>query len=157
VEQKILKNIDVALDNWLPELQSGIWNPIPQNESEASWLGIRKPEDGRIDWSMAASSIDRLIKASSKPHPGAYTYFNDSKVLIWKSELEESIPIKGVVGRVLLKDDKRGLLIQCGIGLVWLLEIETESRLLPAVGDKLGFAVEDEIYRIKMLLKNRNI
>tara|TARA_B100001059_G_C17833759_1_gene586511 strand:+ start:792 stop:1736 length:945 start_codon:yes stop_codon:yes gene_type:complete len=149
VENKIGIHIEIALDKWLPELIKGNWNPEPQDHSKASWYGKRGPEDGWINWNNSATYLDRLVKASSLPHPGAYTYFKDKKLIVWKSEVENDIKIKGVVGRVLLKNSEKGDLIQCGNGLLWLQEIEIESGRFLKVGDKLGFNLEDEIYKLK--------
>lgn len=151
VEEKILKHIDIALDNWLPELKKGHWNPIPQEEALASHYGIRKPEDGWIDWRGNTNNIDRLIKASARPHPGAYTYFKDRKIIVWKSEIETHLKIRGVVGRVLIKDVAGRLLIQTGDGLIWMNEIECLHDEIPniSVGDKFGYNMEDEIYKFK--------
>lgn len=154
VEMKIEEAIINSLDKWLPELKKGIWEPIPQNEIFASWYGKRAMEDGNINWNNSASYINRLIKASTRPHPGAYTYFKDSKVIIWKSEVETNIPIKGVIGRVLLIDVEKGWLVQCGTGLLWIKQIESTLNLTPNVGDKLGYNIEDEIFQIKTVLKS---
>lgn len=154
VEKKIELAIIKGLDRWLPELKRGIWNPIPQDEAEASWYGKRAPEDGHINWNNSAYIIDRLIKASTKPHPGAYTYCNDTKIVVWESELETNIPIKGVVGRVLLVDPDRGWLIQCGDGLIWIKQLGKDASINLQVGDKLGFNIEDEIFKIKTILKS---
>lgn len=157
VEKKIEDAIVRGLDNWLPHLRRGLWDPTPQNELEASWYGKRSSEDGHISWSSSANYIDRLIKASSSPHPGAYTYFKDSKVIIWDSELEEGIPIKGVVGRVLLTHSSKGFLIQCGDGLIWIRNLGILDGSNIQVGDKLGYNIEDEIFNIKMKLNSFNI
>lgn len=154
VEMKIGNHINIALDKWLPELKKGNWNPKPQDHSFASWFGKRGPEDGWLNWNDSAYNLNRLIKASSKPHPGAYSYFNDSKLTIWKSEIEKNIKIKGVVGRVLLKDINKGCLIQCGDGLLWINEIEFSFDEILKVGDKLGYNIEDEIHIIKNIIKN---
>lgn len=153
VELKIEESIKFALDKWLPQLKEGKWDPMPQDEAFASWYGKRSIEDGWIDWHNSASNIDRLIKASTHPHPGAYTYFKDKKLIIWKSELEQDIPIKGVVGRVLLTDAEKGSLVQCGEGLIWLNSIQIVDKTILKVGDKLGYNIEDEIYSIKQKLK----
>ncbi len=150
VEKKIEISINSALDVWLPELKNGIWNPLPQNEKEAFYYGKRAPEDGLIDWRESSYQIDRLIKASTHPHSGAYSYFKSRKIIIWSSELENRLKIKGVIGRILLIEKSKGYLIQTGNGLLWLKLIEFEKEI--RVGDKLGFNVEDEIYKIKLLL-----
>ncbi|MBZ9629088.1 hypothetical protein LB450_13345 [Psychroflexus sp. CAK1W] len=154
VGKKIEEAINISLSDWLPQLKRGIWEPIQQEESEATWYGKRTAEDGIINWNNSAYYIDRLIKASTSPHPGAYTYFKDEKMIIWKSSLEKNIPIKGVVGRVLIIDDLKGYLVQCGTGLIWLKNLTLENNLKLRVGDKLGYDIEDEIFKIKKLLKN---
>lgn len=156
IEQKIEKAIYKALDTWLPELKKGIWEPVPQEELSATWTGKRSIEDGLISWNDSAYYIDRLIKASTKPHPGAYTYFNDEKMIIWKSAFEEDMAIKGVVGRILIKDQDRGLLVQCGEGLLWLKDYAVGVDKLPGVGQKLGYNLEDEIFKLKKELKKLN-
>lgn len=146
---RINSAIKEALNLWLPELKRGIWNPIPQDESKATWYGKRNPEDGLINWHCKASSIDRLIKASAKPHPGAYTYFKDFKITIGASNLEKDISIKGVVGRILLQLDQKGYLVQCGEGLIWVRDLKlTDEMKGLKVGDRLGYRLEDEIYEI---------
>ncbi len=153
VENKIEVAINNALERWLPQLKNDIWEPVPQDELKATLTGKRSMEDGIINWNDSAYQIDRLIKASTKPHPGAYTYYKDAKMIIWKSELEKQLPIKGVVGRILIKDKDKGFLVQCGEGLIWLRDISLNEITEPVVGSKLGYNVEDEIFILKHTLK----
>lgn len=60
-----------------------------QVSSSATFFKPRKPEDGLIDWSKSSLEIYNLIRALSKPWPGAYTYFNGYKVVIWKSHVRD--------------------------------------------------------------------
>lgn len=146
--------IDSALDSWLPRLKLGEWNPIPQEEAAASYFGIRKPEDGLIDWQRSAGEIDRLIKAAAKPHPGAYSYIDRQKLIIWNSRVEHEMPITGVVGRVLLVRDS-SYLIQCGNGKIWISNLALERTL--KVGEKLGLVIEDEIAQLWQKLSDTNV
>ena len=150
IEEKIIVSIGIALDRWLPELKKGIWNPITQEEVLATWYGKRSPEDGWINWELSAESIDRLIRASSHPHPGAFTFLKSRKIRVFNTELENGISIKGVTGRVLIvKDDQ--FLIQTGNGLLWISGIidEEDQKILLKVGEKLGYYTELEIYKMK--------
>lgn len=152
VQNKIMLSIGTALDKWLPDLKKGIWNPIEQDHSKASWYEKRAVEDGLIDWEKSADEINRLIKATTYPHPGAYTYHKQNKIIILNSQIESNLNIKGVVGRILRVDQRKGYLVQCGVGLIWLKNLIDESgedvKLL--VGVKLGLSIED----IFLLLKN---
>ena len=144
-----------ALDCWLPKLRAGEWNPQPQDDSQATYHAKRAPEDGWIDWSASAKDIHRVIRVATHPHPGAYTYFKDHKLIVWSAEIETGYPIRGVIGRVLLTDPQRGALVQTGDGLLWLREVEwgdkadvtKPPKLL--VGQRLGYVVEDEVSRLK--------
>ncbi|MDP2216506.1 MAG: methionyl-tRNA formyltransferase [Methanolobus sp.] len=55
----------------------------------ATFFKPRKPEDGLIEWDKSSLEIYNLIRALSKPWPGAYTYFKGYKVVIWKAHLGE--------------------------------------------------------------------
>jgi methionyl-tRNA formyltransferase len=134
-----------ALDAWLPRLIAGEWQPVPQDETRASWWGKRGPEDGWIDWSLPARDIVRLVRTASRPYPGAYTYYRDRKMLVWRAS-ESDARYRGVVGRIL--DNRGPLLVQSGSGIVAIEEFELEGAK-PAVGVKLGYAVEDEIFALK--------
>ena len=136
---KLRQAIIKALDRWLPNLKSGEWNPQYQDESCASYYGKREPCDSIVDWSKSAFDIDRLIKASTRPHPGAFTFFNQKVVTIWKSRLNTTLPYCGVIGRILTKENN-SYLVQCGSNTtLWLVEIEYEiNEYSFKVGDKFG-------------------
>lgn len=150
LEQAIVR----ALDRWLPKLLAGEWNPQPQDDTAATYHGKRAPEDGWIDWNKSAREIDALVRATSRPHPGAFTFLKDRKLLVWRSELDSTTPFRGVIGRVLLTDSQRGALVQTGDGLIWLREVAWDDGDISkppklAVGQRLGYVVEDEISQLK--------
>jgi methionyl-tRNA formyltransferase len=150
IEEKILTSIKQALNNWLPRLKKGEWNFVPQNEIDASYYGKRTPEDGIINWNCSSKDIDKLIRASSSPHPGAFTFVNTNKIYLWNSKIETDIKIKGVIGRVLLSKENN-YLIQCGEGLLWIYNV-TDENLNPVtlkVGQKLAYYTELEIYNLR--------
>ncbi|MFA5670054.1 MAG: formyltransferase family protein [Balneolaceae bacterium] len=156
VEEKILISLNEALDSWLPKLKKGEWNPIPQDNAKATWYGKRTPEDGIIEWQQSAESIDRLVKASTEPHPGSYSYYNYEKIIVWESAVERELNIKGVVGRVLLKDKNKGVLVQCGEGLLWLRKVSIDINEIK-IGQQLGFVPQIEIEKIwKEIKKLKN-
>lgn len=150
IEEKILSSIETALDIWLPDLKKGLWNPIEQNHNLATYFGKRGPDDGWIDWSSTAPEINRIIRASTTPHPGAYTFLANRKLTVFKSRVEASLPIKGVVGSVLIVKDSE-VLVQCGDGLVWISGIIAEdgTSVLLRVGQRLGYYAELELHQLK--------
>ena len=56
---------------------------IPQDNTQASYFGGRKPEDGRIDWTRSARDIFNLVRAVTHPYPGAFTDVDGRRLHIW--------------------------------------------------------------------------
>ena len=56
---------------------------IPQDHSRATFGRRRTPEDGRIDWSQPTRRIDGLVRAITDPWPGAFTFLNGNKLMVW--------------------------------------------------------------------------
>lgn len=62
-----------TLKNVLPQLLKGEVPRRPNNLSEGSYFGGRKPEDGRIHWEQTATQVYNLIRAVAPPYPGAFS------------------------------------------------------------------------------------
>lgn len=150
VEVKILTAEEKALDTWLPALKSGRLHGLEQNHRQATYYGRRAPEDGVIDWSSSAIAIDRLIKASSRPHPGAFTYQADSVIRIWRSKVDSVLEYVGVTGRILSINSDECFLVQCGERLLLITEWTAETAWRPRVGMKLGYYPEEEIHNLRL-------
>ncbi len=159
VVHQIIKAIGVALDKVLPDLKKGIFMTTPQDESKATYLGKRNPEDGLIDWKQPAEKIHQLIRATTKPLPGAYTHFGDTKMIIWNASISTITNHLGVVGRVVIADAEQGIHIQTGDGLLKIENIEGIELENLKVGNTLGFNFEKEYFkllnRIAILEKNK--
>ena len=152
VERKLVAATEAGLDRWLPDLLSGVWNPRPQDEVLATYNGRRSIDDGLLNWYQSSDDIHALIRAASTPHPGAYTWYQGRKLIVWRAELEKHLPWRGAVGRVLHTEVARGALIQTGDGLVWLTQVQFSEDSEPCsaekvlkVGIKLGFVVQEEV------------
>jgi len=73
----------------LPEIKSGKAPRIPQDHAKASYYGGRGPSDGEIDWAMPAANIRNLVRAVTRPFPGAFSHIGDRKCFFWTvSEVE---------------------------------------------------------------------
>lgn len=153
VVHQILKAIEKALDSVLPDLKKGIFITAPQDESKATYLGKRNPEDGVIDWNQSAASIDQLIRATTKPLPGAYTYLGTKKVIVWKASISEITNHLGVVGRIVIADENSGVHVQTGEGLLKLKHIEGIEIDALRVGQTLGFDFEREYFKLSERIK----
>ena len=146
-----------ALARWIPALISGEWSPRPQDHSRATWTGARLPADGLIHWSKPATEVFTLIRAASRPYPGAYTHVDDHRLRVWRASLADRPAVSGALGRVLEIGTDGNLLVQTGDGSIWLTEIEWDEdwggpHPQIRVGTRMGYVVENEIFRLQQRL-----
>ncbi|MDR1657877.1 MAG: hypothetical protein LBT47_10060 [Deltaproteobacteria bacterium] len=59
---------------------------VEQDDSLASYYPKRSPEDGCIKWAERAVDIEGLVRAVTRPYPGAFTYWNGQKLMIWQGQ-----------------------------------------------------------------------
>lgn len=154
LDQSIIK----ALDKWLPTIGNEKPIGVPQKESEATYYARRAPLDGFLDMSQPASVLDRIVKAAATPHPGAFSFYDDYKVIIWKSKYyAEGFP-SGVIGRV-VDFVRSNPVIQTGNGFLEILEYEmydyqdqkVDKKLV--VGSRLGYYDQYEIFKLRNEIK----
>lgn len=136
VIEKIKTSIGKALDEILPKLNEGILKSAPQDESKVTFLGRRKPKDGLIDWRQTSEEIFTLIRASSKPLPGAFTYYKNEKIIVQRAKLEKRKYI-GVPGRI-IKLVEEDILVSTANGALWLTNYEIASA------EKIEFKPEQD-------------
>lgn len=76
--------------------------PVEQDHSELTYCAQRLPQDGLIDWNQPATAVHNFIRAQSEPYPGAFTWHEGQKLMIWKARLEPAAyyGTPGQVGRV---------------------------------------------------------
>ena len=100
------------LNEILPGIKAGKAQRIPQDHRNASYYGGRGPSDGEIDWAMPAGSIRNLVRAVTRPFPGAFSHMGDRKCLFWTVS-EVSLEKEGKPGTVMSVDP---LVIACETG-----------------------------------------
>jgi len=72
----------------LPGLLDGTAQLTPQPEEGATYYPKRSEEDGLIYWEDTTARIYDLVRAVTKPFPGAFSYLNDDpdrKIRIWSA------------------------------------------------------------------------
>jgi len=109
--------------------------PQKQDESKASYAPMLVKEEGKIDWSANAATINNHIRGF-QPFPTSYTFYQDKKVTIWRAEVweAETGEIEQNYGKI-LDAAKKDLFINCGAGTVLRIEelqIEGKKRMKTA-------------------------
>lgn len=123
LHHKLLDSATLLLNQILPAMKVGDFNFTPQNESAATIVGLRTPEDGRINWEHSAKVINNLIRAVTSPWPGAFAYAGSAKFLVWKSRVH-NIEHEAKPGTVLSVEP---FLIACGAGAIEVISGQSEN------------------------------
>jgi len=121
-----------ALIGWL----NGTLEPLPQDESIATYFGRVKKEEGEIDWRQPAVEIWRRIRAYY-PWPGCFTYWRGKQL-----KINEAIYLagegKGEAGRVVvLPPAEGGLGIITGDGIIVVKNIQYAGKKAMTAADFL--------------------
>lgn len=80
---KHMRALSTLLTRSLTALAHGGATRQKQEEACATWAARRTPADGRIDWTAPGEDVLRLIRASGRPYPGAFTMAGEEQLSIW--------------------------------------------------------------------------
>jgi len=71
-----------------PKLIDGSLVGIKQDESKATYWEGRTPADGELDHTMTLKEVDKLVRASTHPYPGAFIMIDEfTKLIIWSGSV----------------------------------------------------------------------
>ncbi len=73
----------------LPKIKAGNYETTPQDESRASYFGGRRPADGEIDWQRPAAEVYNLVRAVTRPYPGAFSHLGNRQCFFWQVSVVE--------------------------------------------------------------------
>lgn len=104
-------------------IESGSFELKEQDGSLASPAPKITKETGKIEWNKSAKEIHNLVRALS-PHPGAYFYFGNKQIKIYKTKIDNSVsPGTGKIMQI-----KNQLFAGCGNGTLEILELQQEGK-----------------------------
>ena len=134
---------------------------VPQAQEEATYCCTRLPQDGEIQWSATTRTIDCFIRALDEPFPGAYTYFQEKKLFVWRAKPLTPSPIYvgRIPGRVIGRSKAAEYVdVLTGNGVLRLLEVQFEgaertsaANEIKSVKSTLGLQTSDLLRRIQTL------
>lgn len=111
-----------ALVEALVLLERGAVRPRPQDESRVTYAPKLSRETARIDWTIAAERVARLIRGLD-PKPGAWTDLDGNAVKLFGAAAGDG---RGAPGDVLQADGR--LRIAAGEGAVTVEEVQAEGK-----------------------------
>ena len=96
IYDKVAKSNAEMLDKLIDALIKG-GKPMMdiKNETDEELLPRRRPKDGLMNWNQDARQIYDFIRALTIPYPGAFTFLDGKKWLIWEAMV---LPIEVYAG-----------------------------------------------------------
>ncbi len=117
---------DLLLDT-LPQWLAGDLSATPQDESLVTLAPRLQKEEGEVDWSHPAVTIERLIRAFD-PWPSAYTVGLRGRFKLLAAELATNVtPPNGAAAGLLFKQGKR-VYVNTGEGVLRLITVQPASQ-----------------------------
>jgi len=92
LHQKAAEASAQLLNDILPALRDGTAPRLPQDAAKASYFGGRKPADGEISWEWSAPQVRNLVRAVTRPYPGAFSFIGNRKCLFWSVAVIPTAP-----------------------------------------------------------------
>ncbi|AKJ68273.1 formyltransferase [Pandoraea thiooxydans] len=92
VFDKVTVAAEQTLWRVLPDLVAGSAPRLENDLAAGSYFGGRKPEDGRIDWSLPAQQVYNLIRAVAPPYPGAFCEVANHRFIIARARIAPDMP-----------------------------------------------------------------
>lgn len=121
-------------------IENGEVKRIPQNDDEATFAPMIKPELEHINWNGKNTDIVNLIKGLN-PQPVAYTMLNDEKLKIWFAETVDG-DYSGEPGTI-VDVRKRDFVVMTAKGAVAVKEVQAQGgKRMSADAYMRGHAIE---------------
>ncbi len=119
-------------------LDRGEITPVPQDEAQATHVGMISKDMGNVDWTKSAEEIERLIRGLN-PWPSAFSFIDGKQLKIWKATVVDKAGEAGTIIGV----DKNGFTVACGSKALEINELQLEGKKRMAAGDFLrGYQLE---------------
>jgi methionyl-tRNA formyltransferase len=134
VYAKVLAIIPDQVESIVRGLANGSLQPQPQNHLCANYWRKRSVSDGQIDWRMGADSIYNLVRALTRPYPGAHFLCAGKAVKLWKCTVADAGALNLEPGKILASKG-RNITVKCGTAAVDLIDHELMS--IPELGQYL--------------------
>jgi UDP-4-amino-4-deoxy-L-arabinose formyltransferase/UDP-glucuronic acid dehydrogenase (UDP-4-keto-hexauronic acid decarboxylating) len=115
LHEKLARASRELLDESLPRIKNGTAPRTPQDAAQATYYGGRRPADGEIDWTKEPRQIRNLVRAVTRPYPGAFSHLGDRKCLFWAVSTVPCDADRPLPGTIVSTDP---LVIACGGGAV---------------------------------------
>lgn len=129
VGERVTRAYLALLDTHLPGLLAGTAPRRPQDHARATYTCRRLPEDNRVDWAAPPEVTLRLVRAATRPYPGAFTTLDGVCLRIWRARSDAGAPryVGRVAGRVVGPVPGGGVRVLAGDGSLVLERVQRDG------------------------------
>lgn len=121
----------------LPKIEAGELTAVKQNDEESCYAKMLQKSMGRIDWSMSADEIERMVRAFNS-WPSAYTTYNGKTLKIWESDVcEKEMPEKNVATGTVIAVESDAVYVKTEDKDLKITQLQLEGKKRMAVKDFL--------------------
>jgi methionyl-tRNA formyltransferase len=114
----------------LRRLEAGTLVATPQDEAASSYIPKLSRDDGLLDWSLAAATLDRRIRGFT-PWPGAFTFLDGKRLNVRAAHPVDQAPTQPPGHVEAVPHD--AVLVATGDGCLALTEVQLEGKRSLAV------------------------
>jgi methionyl-tRNA formyltransferase len=132
VFEKVTVAAELCLYRSLPKLIAGTAAHRLQDLSQGAYFGGRRAEDGRIDWQQNAHQIHNLVRAVTRPYPGAFSDFPEGRLVLWRTRVMDDASVTAASGRLQWRDGRIEI-YPAGGGVLQVLDAELSGAPLNAI------------------------
>lgn len=121
----------------LPKIEAGELTAVKQNDEESCYAKMLQKSMGRIDWSMSAEEIERMVRAFNS-WPGTYTSYNGKTLKIWESDVcGKELAEENVAAGTITAVESDAVYVKTGNKDLKITHLQLEGKKRMAVKDFL--------------------
>ena len=100
---------------------------VRQDHSQATYVALRNPADGHIDWHWSNIQIYNFVRGQTHPYPGAFAFMPSGECLrIWKAKVFP-YPYYGPPGKVVMAQNDHTV-VTCGEGALSVYKVQIDGK-----------------------------
>lgn len=141
---EVLERVTAAylalLERNLSALLAGTPQLRAQDPAAVTYCCKRLPEDNEIDWRAPTREVYDLIRAVTRPYPGAFTLLDGRRLTVWGAKRLGPVPryVGRVPGRVVEVRRGEGSVVLTGDGALLLTRVQREGEAEAAATEVLN-------------------
>ena len=124
-----------AIVDALAALEENTLTAEPQNNQQACYANKFNKEEGHLDWSRDAASIQRLVRAFN-PWPGTFTHLDNQRIRIHAAEVINSASEKPP--GTILNRSRDGIDVACGANQLRITRLQLPGSRAQTVSDLIN-------------------